>query len=137
MIPVNNSTKHNPRMGRFGDCFSACLSSILETAVPHVLHDGCDGEQKLRRLDAFLKPLCLSYVEIPIRERNVWDALDWGGYITAENGIHYLLLGNTKDDTGHYVVAHKNEIAHNPNEKAQIVKPIDDFYWIGFVTRRT
>jgi len=135
--PVFNATKHNPPHS-YGDCFSACLSSILESPVPHVLHDGCNGEEKLRRLDAFLRPLSLAYLELPIKVWTTDEFLDWAGYITAESRLHYTFLGITESGEGHYVVCHQNEIVHNPNPKAVIVRPFDDgYFWLGVLARRT
>lgn len=137
MIPVFNSVPHRPPKS-YGDCFRACLSSILERELPHVLHDGCDGVLKLARINEELYRDGLAYLEIPLMYEQVSDVLAWGDYVTQENRIHYLLLGTTFEGIGHYVVCHGSEIIHNPDKAAMIVRPFDDgAYWLGFVVHRT
>ena len=133
MIPVNNS----PAL-RFGDCFSACISAMLEKPVPHILHDGCDGYEKLTRIDSYLMSFGLSYIEIPVSEDSPLEARIWGESLTGHSGQHYLLLGTTETGSGHYVVCRGKLQVHNPNPGAEIVAPFPDgIFWLGFITHRS
>lgn len=129
-------TKHDPP-NSYGDCFSACLSTLLQSKVPHVVHDNPTPDVARRRLDDFLKPLGLAYAEFVIPgQLEFAEVLEWCAFFTAPANLHYILAGETVNG-GHYVIGREDQIVHNPSPGVEIVKPFDDgYYWIGLIVKR-
>ncbi len=137
MLKVYAAIKHNPPEA-YGDCFRACLSSLLETEAPHVLHDGCDANEQRQRLDDWLRPRGLAFMEWPIQHHNVLIALKIGRHYTRFSEINYMLSGVTVRGSGHYVVCRGEAIVHNPSPGWDIVEPFDDgVFWFGLIAERT
>lgn len=129
-------TKHNPPHS-YGDCFAACLSTLVGTKAPHVLHDGCDHGEAMTRLNRWLQPRGLAYVEYPLAVPSVMDALAMAHYLTRYSGIHYMLMGLNEKGNGHWVVGLGDKIDHNPTQGSEIINPHDDgVFWIGLVVNR-
>lgn len=118
-------THHDPANGLYGDCFRACVASILELpteAVPHVMA-GCDevGEEAARpaweRLDEFLctltPPLAAFGIRISDAEqfRTIVEGLQ--DNVTA----HYILGGFSERGCHHAVVGCRGAIAHDPDPR--------------------
>lgn len=71
MTPTKQTILHDPANGQFGDCFRACIASLLDlpiTAVPHVCDAKPDGDTTW-------------YVEIS----------EW---LAIEHGLIYFEFGN-------------------------------------------
>lgn len=137
MLKVYSSIDHKPPKS-YGDCFRACLSSMLETEVPHVLHDGCHADEQRVRLDAWLQPRGLAFVEWPIVNDNLLATLKIAAHYTRHSRINYMLSGITRRGRGHYVVCRGAEIVHNPTPAAEIVKPYHDgVFWMAVIADRT
>lgn len=136
MRKIYSTVLHNPPHS-YGDCFRACLASVLETQVPHVLHDNCDAFQQRKRIDQWLKPRGLAFIEFPVTAQTPPEALKIANVLTQWTGIHYLLSGETRKGTGHYVVCRKNKIVHNPTPAIKIVGPFAaDVFWMGIIADR-
>ena len=47
MLLQNQTVKHDPENGLYGDCYRACVACLLNLEVdqvPHFYHDGCNSE---------------------------------------------------------------------------------------------
>lgn len=58
---------HDPENGVWGDCFRACIASLMSMDakdVPHFVHDGCTNEVSMQRLNEWLRPRGLFYLEV-------------------------------------------------------------------------
>lgn len=129
---VNHEPPHT-----YGDCFRACVASLLETDVPHVLHDNCSADRQRQRIDVWLKPRGLAFLEFPIGAADLKAALKYGDTLTQWSGIHYMLSGLTHRDTGHYIVCRGGQVAHNPTPGIKIVKPFNEgVFWMGIIADR-
>lgn len=136
MKKIYSTVEHNPPHS-YGDCFRACLASVLETQVPHVLHDNCDASRQRKRIDQWLKPRGLAFLEFPLAVETPRQALKVAGSLTQWTGVHYMLSGVTRRGGGHYVVCRKNKIVHNPTPGIEIVGPFDnDVFWLGIIADR-
>jgi hypothetical protein len=133
---IYSTVLHNPPH-TYGDCFRACLASLLETDVPHVLHDNCNAGRQRQRIDLWLQPRGLAFVEFPLAVPTLKEALTFADTFTNYSGIHYLLSGLTHRDTGHYIVCCGAQVAHNPTPGSKIVKPFPDgVFWMGIIADR-
>ena len=136
MRNIYSSVEHNPPHS-YGDCFRACIASLLEVQVPHVLHDNCTADLQRKRIDQWLKPRGLAFVEFPIAAPGLKTALKFCNTFTQYSGIHYMLSGQTRREYGHYVVCRRNEVVHNPTPGVKIRKPFNDgVFWMGILVDR-
>jgi len=136
MRKIFSTVEHNPPH-TYGDCFRACIASLLETDAPHVLHDNCDADRQRQRIDVWLAPRGLAFVEFPLAVPTLKEALKFGGTFTQFSGIHYMLSGRSHRDTGHYIVCRGSQAAHNPTPGIKIVKPFaDGVFWMGIIADR-
>lgn len=136
MIPVTQRIISGTR----GDCFSACIASILELPyedVPRFVTDAVDRgaeHEWLRDTFAWLKPLGLTLVDI-----NARDLHDYRGLV----GLYVLLSVPSQKfpGGGHSVVGtwikegggHTLAIAHDPNPYNDPYPPEVDIQRITFV----
>lgn len=116
MTPVLCRVKHDPAAGTYGDCVRACIATIMDVdaeAVPHFVHDGCDGTTMQNRIRDWLAPQGLAPYwthydgNIPLEE--VLET------IGAQNpNVVYLLYG--RNEGGNHVnVCCGDKIVHDPN----------------------
>ena len=139
MRPSSCRARHIPKEAQFGDCFAACIRSLIEDeSFPHVLYDNCDADTQRDRTDVWLRDKRLAFVELPIKTDSIIDALKFGKQITRFNEIHWMLSGVTVKGNGHYVVCHRDRIAHNPTEGSEITGPFGTgVFWMGLVCLRS
>ena len=123
--------QHAPGNGVFGDCFRACVASLLELPaedVPHFCETGMEGA--VERCDAWLNERGLALFAIPFTA----DSPELVMRTVAHNndGIYYLLTGTSRSGCNHSVVCLGDSIAHDPSPiSAGIVGPTQDgFYWV-------
>ena len=134
MIPVNQQYKHQPGKGIFGDCYRACIASVLEKPiedVPHFLIDDPSQEVYEERIQKFFKDnkivrICIPYMTDPrVHMKNV------------NSNIYYILSGTSSDGIAHSVVCIDNGIVHDPAGDVGISGPmkhddIQNVYWVEF-----
>lgn len=124
MKPVLQTiTTVDPAKGIFGDCFRACIASILELPlddVPHFVQIGLtphpDDPQPLAEgnsdwwyyLRDWLRPRGLIYFDIPAGE----DAPD---ALISALGYHTITGLSPRGDWQHVVVGRGGEIVHDPH----------------------
>ena len=134
MIPVDQQYKHQPSKGIYGDCYRACIASILEKPiedVPHFLIDDPAQEIYEERIQKFFNEsniarICIPYITNPILHMK-----------NVNPGIYYILSGTTSDNIGHSVVCIDDKIVHDPEGNVGISGPMkhDDMqnvYWVEF-----
>lgn len=129
--------KHNPPES-YGDCFAACMRSVIgDAGFPHVLHDGCGPDKQRSRTDEYLRGRGFAFVETPLQVTDIEQALRLGCHYTRFSGIHWLLSGNTLKKTGHYVVCKAAQVVHNPTKGIEIVAPHETgVFWMGIIALR-
>jgi len=95
LIPVEQT-----RTGSLiGNCFAACLASILEISISSVPDFDADGNAFLRQVNDFLLPLDLFYIQVSpdnptfpevFRYGNVWHTIEG----ISERGGQHACVGN-------------------------------------------
>jgi hypothetical protein len=111
--------------GEAGNCFSACLASLLELPVEQVPNFGVDGlppfgvteaehllwsRRFFENVNAWLAPLGFSYFEVATPEalpEILWAAVPSGFWIAVGPG--------GRETTNHAVVMQGREIVHDPH----------------------
>lgn len=134
MKKVYQTIPHSPKNGLFGNCFPACIASIMECDIDEVPHfydldDERDDpnqttweiENKVRKwfFDRNIPFATLAYLVPP-------DDTDWSPmHLMAQSNpnLYYILQGNTEYDIGHAVVCLGEEIVHDPSGSG-IAKPL-------------
>jgi hypothetical protein len=134
MKPVDMTVTHDPDNGSYGDCFRACLASLLElpiTAVPHIMDGNPDQDEFNRRTSAFLKLHGLFFMEIPI-----WDLREWMDACGIDD-IWHTITGDSPNfaDTRHCVVGHNGRIAHDPAPSRKGLTGEREKWVYGFLVR--
>lgn len=137
MTPYKQLFRHNIEENVIGDCWRTAIGCLLDKRpedVPHFVEEHWgDPETAMRLTREWLKTQGYGYIEIPYNAPNLQGILDT---INAINpGVYYLLGGNSRNGTGHSVVALNDKIVFDPAlDNSGIVGPMDDgFYWIGFL----
>jgi len=96
-------------LGR-GNCFAACIASILEIPIDEVLHFP-DGEALNWRevINEWLSPRGLFFIDIALNGDMRDELVRFWGY--------HLILGDSprRGDVRHAVVGHKGEICFDPH----------------------
>lgn len=114
MNPVDQTTFGHPG----GNCFSACVASLLELSiadVPYFMDEPADEWTK--RLDAWLAPRGFYAVHFNVDPKYCDEEKAW------PKGFYIL---NGKSPRGdHAVVAHGRETVHDPNPKRDGLVSID------------
>jgi len=144
MIKINDSIKHDPDNGTYGNCHQACLASLLELPleeVPHFFDKGVfeDTEDGLKAQDIWLAAQGYGWVELPCTGDSLKDALNFAAKYGSKG--HYILVAESKKGCGHSVVCKGNKIVHDPSYGAThgIVGPITDedtgetYFWLCWI----
>ena len=139
MKPVKSEFTHLPSMGVYGDCYRACIASILEMKredVPHFLENNPSDDEFWNRRQKWFKEQGLARIFLMYQ-------LDAQEFMKNYNpGIYYILSGVTVGGTAHSVVCIDGEQVHDPSNVGGIVKPmihyegdddsIEKMYYIEF-----
>lgn len=107
MKPVDMLVLNDPENGKVGDCFRACLASLLEVSaeeVPHFLHDDCSIKIFYERIADFLKPRGLKFIELWSYDK------EW-----HPNVEYHTIHGDTTRGTYHAVVGKNGVVVHDPH----------------------
>lgn len=141
MKPQNMLVLHDPENGFYGDCFRACIASLLHMPteqVPHVLENYGDEPDAdfIGRMNLWLNRHRLVFIEFPTAQDE--DALLQVSRAYFGD-VHYVLLGRSKRGYNHNAIYKAGELVHDPHpEGGGIVGPAEDgFYWLGFLARLT
>lgn len=117
MKPIDQTQFYDEEKGTSGDCWRACLASILEldiTSVPHfVAEDRAGGGHWFFETEKWL-----ARRNLWIFEKHLSDGTGWiGPIIEGKSGIGYFIL-NGKSPRGehlHSVVAQGGNMVHDPH----------------------
>ncbi|MFC4158274.1 hypothetical protein [Chitinimonas lacunae] len=93
----------------YGNCFSAYLASTLQApidCIPHFMHDGPTRDVWLQRVNTWLQPFNLGYVDLA----NTFDPKRSG-----LSGLHHEWRGRTGENTWHSMVAVDDVVVHDPD----------------------
>ncbi len=118
MIPVDQEFMHDPDAGSVGDCFRACIASVLELPIDAVPHFALLGSRWQRVLDGFLAGLS--------RE------IEWSQGIPPD-GIWAIATVQSPRaaDVKHSVIWRDGKIVHDPHpSRAGGEGPTDYFYLV-------
>jgi len=130
--------EHDPGNGMYGDCFRACIASLLDyddpENVPHVFKDyrSGDGERLLDQMRAWLKENHgLDHISFPFQSQSLDDMLQWMKEMIGDTPC--ILLGRSKR-SNHCVLVCDGVIVHDPNPEIpagqhSIIGPADDGFW--------
>ena len=125
--PIYCKVRHDPP-NTYGDCFSACVATLLGGKPPHFFEDGYDSELAFNRLEKWLKPqglvVCFNFFDgsTPLDE-----VLEYWGKINPE--VPAILLGASAN-ADHCVCIRGNQIIHDPSiSRCGLVGPNSNGYW--------
>lgn len=124
MKPVDQT-----KFGNEGNCFAACIASILEIPLQEVpdLAAAMQAKKNFRRILAdWLHLRGLTYVELEIGKPN-WSMGDW-------NPPTYHIIGGDSPrgvEGGHAVVGYAGTMVHDPHPSRAGVSKVTD--WSFFI----
>lgn len=134
-------TKHDPEAGSYGDCFRCCLAALLRLAVVDVPHFMTPPfENVYERLDEWLKPLGLAYVQWPLNpEIQTVDALleSIERWISGEARCAFLFGGKSSKGVDHFVVCQGSQIVYDSTGNGIVAPNSTGYYYVGFLALRT
>jgi hypothetical protein len=136
MRQVQQLFKHDPESGISGDCFRACVASLLEadpTEIPHVHGDITDEAWEQMYRD-WLHARGWRWIALPLRADSVEQALS----VTAKwaDGLPHIFGGIGRRGYGHVVIAQQGKIIHDPGSPPTdpyIGRPTDGLFWCSFL----
>lgn len=117
MIPVTQTVLHDPDNGRFGNCFSAVLASLLHLPIDQVpsFYDSRDTNdtQWIGRVNDWLRPYGLGYVSIDASLAALMPEIKL-------SDVHHEIGGNTSRhaETLHSCVGADGSVAFDPHPDA-------------------
>lgn len=132
MKPAMCRVKHDPENNLYGDCLRASVATILDIddpdEVPHFVHDGCDAETLIKRIEEYANSVGLHpfYVHFD-SSANREDILN--GIETTNPGVSFLLFGNNGEND-HVLVCGKGRVLHDVAwVKTPMTKPQSSGFW--------
>lgn len=141
MDRINNTIRHDPENGKWGDCFRCCMAMILglpAEKVPHI-YEGCqngpiDRDEREARMKRFLEPLGLMEMNIP------YDIDDHEAILRTIAGfspdVAYLLSGKSRIGANHCVVCLNDKIYHDPSGNGIVGPTSTGYYMVTFFVVR-
>jgi hypothetical protein len=107
-----------------GDCFRACVASLLELPieeVPHVVEDHVRGGTHWAiALNRWLRPRGLGYVEMPAQGSSCYGMLD-------VSGGYYVASGPGPRGYPHAVIEREGVLAHDPHPSGAGLLKVERF----------
>jgi hypothetical protein len=135
------------RHGTNGDCFAACVASILERPLSRVQDFYADvpidqpvPAEVAAEMDEWFKENGLIYVEIAIQDQ-VGDLTTLLRSLSQRiYQMHYILIGVGRANETHAVVCFEDQVVHNPasvSPHEPLQGPCHDgYYRVGVVSKR-
>jgi hypothetical protein len=121
--PVFQSDRGNPERTEAGDCFRACVASILERpldTVPHFFQGQRVGTvispQRETAMQDWFGLLGLGFVTLPLRADTPEQAM--GMFGSRYPSLYYILIGQTRKGVNHAIVCRGAYVAHDPGRPA-------------------
>ena len=116
MRPVKQAQRHDPENGVIGDCFRACICSLLEidiNAAPNFVEDPDWPEQ----LYSFLTRYgCI---------------LEWNETGPPEGTEYYIVQGTSPRGVNHSVIYKDGKLAHDPHPDGGGVTDPFAYLWLA------
>ena len=143
MTPQKQLYRHDPDAGVYGDCDRAAVASLLDMAVRRVPHfyDGIwagtpdpEIEEAHERRRRWLAGRGIRLIQLALSADDL-DAM-LGSISKSNPGAYFLLVGESRNRTGHTVCCHEGRIIHDPSlDNSGIVgpEPRSGCYWIEFL----
>lgn len=133
MKPQMMSVPHLPPE-QFGDCYRACIASILEVSIDTVPHCGARGEahwhEEHAKLDAWLADRDMFIVF------HKFDAKHTAENIELWKGVGYHLIGGRSPRGPHFTVGLAGVVIHDPSPLGGGLVPDEDGTWsFGYLVR--
>lgn len=140
MIPVYQTIMHDPDNGQYGDCFRACIASLMELPikeVPHFMHcnspeEAKDDTEAMIKLWKWLKPQGLGFF--------VYTAATapehlhaWQDYflLKLNPDTHHIISGYTARNTFHSVIGKGGHMVHDPYPSGiGLLQPSEENPWV-------
>lgn len=129
MIPQMMAVKHNPP-ATYGDCYRACIASIIEVSVTDIPHPGIHGEgawfDQMKVMDRWLAERGYWTFGLKIKSEDL--------ALYQEHAVGFYILGGKSPRAPHFVVARHSAIVHDPHpEGGGLVADADDTWNMQFV----
>lgn len=118
---------HDPVSGVYGDCFRACVASIIELpteAVPHIFFDGHEppeapagvpGLPGWHRLNSYLARLPVPLHALGFKLPDAEALEQWNISLSEHIDAHYVLGGFSVRACHHAVVGRRGQVVHDPH----------------------
>lgn len=127
MIPVQQT-----RFGKDGNCFSACLASILELRVGAVPNFAEKGERWFDSANAWAAKRGLRLVAVPAHELERLDNDAWAETVLDEGcPSEFIAAGPGPRSLKHAVVMRAGKMVHDPHPGGEGLKEIQWAYFVG------
>lgn len=124
MIPAMMAVPHDPP-NTYGDCYRACIASIIEVPTIAIPHPGVRGEEhwrdEIKVMDRWLAERGYWTFGIKIFDKDLAEY--------QEYAIGYYLLGGKSPRAPHFVVARHGNIVHDPHPEGGGLVADDDGTW--------
>ena len=109
MQPIKQTILHDPDNGQYGNCFQACIASLLEmpiTQVPHFYEHGENGSEALSKLNTWLALHGMGFFDI---SGNIGD-------IFKNNANTYHIISDySPRNNFHTVIGLNGEMVFDPH----------------------
>jgi hypothetical protein len=140
MTPQRQQFRHKPDAGITGDCFRACIASLLDLSIDNVPHfydgtnDGPQTPEQTEAIRSWFAARDMILIEtawsMTVEEALAFSAERWPG-------LHIVMGGRSPRGVNHVVIIRNGKMVHDPHpDEAGIVGPTDDgFTWLSFVGR--
>lgn len=138
MTPVDASqTDHCPEEGRYGDCHSAALASMLDLTLDQVplFFDGRPARECWDHVAEFLASYDLALVDVVFGKEFTLEEVLRSQQSTNPD-VYYTLGVCSPKGHGHTVVCCGGEVVHDPTYPVDVTqyRPMDDgFWWVGYL----
>lgn len=134
--PVEQAILHDPDNGKYGDCYPACIASVLGIGLDEIPHF-YDADRRLKdaqeMIDDFFKGRGLSVCTISFGKAKVRDVLGYCG-LHLSNTLYVMSAGSprfseTEDGnliSRHAVVGCGGHLIHDPHPDKTFVVDVPD-----------
>ena len=125
---IDQSIMHDPENGKWGNCQSACIATLLGVAIEEVPHKNKEitGEQQDKMFNEYLAQYGLMLMRINLDP----DFYNWNQQYVGVGDVYHLIFGKSERGTYHSVVGKNGEVFHDPHpSKAGLLPPSDDNEW--------
>lgn len=136
MIKQKQLNRHDPENGIIGDCHRTALACLLDMPTFFVQHVNVEQWEDAGKFWEHFRRVLedLGYVEAKFYHH---QSLEWLFRTMQRDNpsLYYILGGNSRNGTGHSVIAKGNQIVWDPAlDDSGIVGPLEDgFYSVSLL----